>query len=160
MRKKIEIDEAELLRLKGKMSAQALANKFKVSKATMKRRLRELDGNATDKQVIAFSTKLEKLVADVPNDFCRKELLRAINLIRTRHAIPDSKRKENILNFLREYSPVPLEADEIAHATGLPKKEVETLLDQMVDENKILRSSRGGTMNRGRRKKFNYTILN
>lgn len=159
-RKKIDIDETQLLPLVGKASVQALAIKFKVSKSTMKRRLRELSESKTDKEVIAFSTKLEKLAAEVPNEFCRKEVLRAVNIIRTQHAIPDAKRKERILSFLREYAPIPLEPDEIAHAAGLHKSEVEGLLAEMVEANLIRRSTRGGKANSGRRQKFNYTIFN
>jgi DNA-directed RNA polymerase specialized sigma24 family protein len=163
LRKKIDIDIQEMLALKAlpkPWSNQRLANKCGVSKATIKRRLREASENSTDKNVIDFSTKLAKFAAEAPDGFCRKELLRAVNIIRTRHAIPDSKRKEIILGYLKEYAPVPLEPDEIAHATGLPKKEVETLLTEMVEAKQVKRGSRGGKQNSGRRTKFHFTVLN
>lgn len=160
MKTKKKIDLEQLDRLRGVNSVAALARKFGVSAATIKRRIRQLDKSGTDKTIIAFAAKIANLAKDAPNQYCRKEVWRAVNLLRTKHAIIPAKKKKIIAGYLSDFSGL-CEPGDVAVAVGFDASETARLLEEMAEDGIIERIThlrRGQPGQRGRTKMFLYKI--
>jgi predicted transcriptional regulator len=145
----IDFDFLKRLREKG-WSLDRLAARFGVSKSTIQRRLRT---NEPDREVLDFARRLQKLLAEVPNEYCRKELQRTIHHMRRCQAISEDQKHEKILHSLATGA---REVEEIAEDCGFSKRQTGDLLEQLIESGAVERRVRGGTLNRGRKMKFHY----
>lgn len=146
------------LQSKGK-SVGAIAQQLKVSERTIYRKLKK---HEPDAEVVAFAAKLEKLIAEVPNGLCRKELQRAINTMRTRLNISRDGRKTQIVEAIRTGAQT---VEDIAGDLGLTAEELHVyktdlieMLDELIAEKSIVKQLRGGVHNRGRKQKYIYLL--
>lgn len=148
-----DIADRDLLRLKqAGLSHAQVAIRLGVSKATIKRRWRRIVGGK-DPQVLAFARQLEIVRELAPTEYCRIELNRLINDIRTLGAASREAKQSKILESLDSGA---REIDEIAGECRLSRNEAVALLEDMISDGLVIRRSRGGALNRGRRQKFHY----
>jgi predicted ArsR family transcriptional regulator len=153
MRKKIELDVELLNRLRDKgVSHQGMAMRFGVSKNTIKR---ALGAPKTDPQVLTFAAKLARLVSEAPDDYCRKELNRAVAFLRSHRAPNKEVRYQKIIDSINSGA---REVEEIAEDCSLSKTETLELLGELIEQGKVESRDRGGTLNRGRKMKLHYFI--
>lgn len=118
----------ELLELRAKgFTRPKLAAYFGVSELTITRKLREDPTNQ-------FANKLARLVNDAPEGFCRQELKRLINELRTYKTSTIEEKKMKILNSLKSEAS---EIDEIADDCNLSETETLDLLKDLENEKKI-----------------------
>lgn len=158
MRKRKSIDLIELESLKNSgISNQALARKYKVSPATIKRRRREAAKTAIDFDIKDYARKLELLIAEAPNDSCKKLTTKLVNQIRTVVALSPERKKQIILNWMRN-NPYPVTAAEIAEGIKFLTQETARLLEEMVDENLAVRQEQTRSGQRSRTKNFYYRL--
>ena len=158
--KRVELDMNVLLKLHDNgngLSYQQLANRFGTSKATIKRRFKSSQVKPEkDTAVLSFAARLQELLPDVPNGSCKKELMRCIQTMRTRHAISRNEKKQLIVNSLKTGA---RELEEICEDTGFEKSDSVALLEEMATENLIVIRERGGVLNRGRKIKYHYFLI-
>lgn len=158
MRKKTALDAAELIRLKDekRLSLQALANRFGVSRATMQRRLSAARGEGEkDTEVMCSAAELERFARTVANPVVKKEIFSLVYLLRTRHAASVESKKKRIIAAVELGA---REIEEIADDCQMRSGEVLELLETMVAENRIEKRARGGLQNRGRKTKYHYFV--
>lgn len=142
-----------LIRLREKgVSLQGIADRFKVSKNTVKR---ALGAPKTDPKVLTFAAKLEKLVAEAPDGYCRKELNRTIWFLRTHRAASKDSKYQKIIDSINSGA---REVEEIAEDCRFSKLEAAQLLGELVEQGKVETRDRGGILNRGRKMKLHYFI--
>lgn len=152
----IEIDSASLIQLKQEtgLSVQALAIRFKVSTSTIKRKLKP-DQTDEQKEVSEFTARLAKLIAEVPDGYARRELNRAINKIRQHHSATTESKYQKVIESIRSGA---READEIASDCDFLIDDCRRLLDELIAAKRIIKQSRGGVLNRGRKTKYHYLL--
>lgn len=151
-----DVNTKLLLALKSEgKSNEYLARRFSVSKATIKRRLRKAKNNQTENQIISFAAKLAKLAAESPDGFCRREVFKLVNSLRTKHALSAEKKSEIILGFLRDGGTI-FEADEIAAETGLSQSDVIGLLEGLTEKGLVIKQKQLRAGRRGRTRSFFY----
>lgn len=102
-----------------------------------------------------FAKRLEEVGRDAPAGYCRDELNRLVNNIRSLHAVSDEEKKKRILHSIETGA---REAEEIADDCRFSLRETTRLIRVLTKEKRIEKKSRGGVMNRGRRMKFNYFL--
>lgn len=153
------IDEETLLSLRSRgWSVGRLANKFSCSVSTIKKKLKKLQPKEKDEAIMSFAAKLEVLAKDAPTGFCKKELMRQVNFLRTRYAVSRADKKELIVKtFIPE--DMPRDVEEISEDCGFPISDTLDLLSELVAENRVEARLRGGVHNRGRKKKHQYFLI-
>jgi len=157
------LDTSLLLALKKKgWSTQRLAIHFEVSPATIKRRLKKKEKR--DEKVMSFATLLEKFAREAPDGYCRKEIFRAVNLIRTRHSLTKDQKKRRICESIESGARTIHDiADDFGFQTQKEKamfgEELIPLLDELVAEQRILKRMQGGKNNSGRKVGYHYLPL-
>ena len=138
-------------------SRQQLANRFKVDKSTIKRLLRDKEEK---KDVLSFAAKLEALLAEVPDEYCRKELNRTINFIRTHSAM---SREDKQLMILSSLETGATELEEIVDDCDFQRsdiaEEIKELLEDLVKEGLVEKRERGGILNSGAGRKYCYVLV-
>jgi transcriptional regulator with XRE-family HTH domain len=146
------------LRSKG-ASLETLAIRFRVSRSTIQRKLKT---KVAAPEVLSFAAKLQRLVDEAPDGLCRKELLRSIHFIRTRHNVSRDGRKAQIIEAISTGAQT---IEDIADDCGLDKEqmivykeELLEIIDELIAEKRIVRRARGGIHNRGRKQKFIYLM--
>lgn len=143
-----------ILKLKEKKwSNKALAQRFNVSVRTI---CRAMSTHEPDEPTVDFANKLEKLRAEVPNEYCRKELNRTIHYLRTYQASSKSDKCRRITNAIADGA---RSLSEIAEESNLYKTEAEELIGEMVAEGKVEKRAPGGIANRGRKLKYQYYLI-
>lgn len=159
MPKVIEIDSEEINTLKRRgLSITRISIYFGVSKATIKRKLKKNDPekNESDREVLSFAAKLQKLVREVPNDYCRKEMNRLINDFRITQA---ASSEVKIARILEAVGTGAREIEQIAEEARLSESETLRLLDELIEKQRIVKRARGGVLNRGRKTLYHYYPL-
>jgi hypothetical protein len=154
LRQKKDISGEELKRLKEKgWSTERLRIHFKVSKSTIKRRLRELAG-VKQQNYMTLAMRLETIGRQAPPGFCREELNRLVSSIRT--MVSDEEKKKAILASIESGAWTVVE---ISDECRLMREDTERLLKILVLEGSVGAREPGGVMNRGRKKKFHFYLL-
>lgn len=125
-RSKINMNELEDLRANG-FSRPRLAKHFGVSESTIKRLLQ-------NDPVNQFANQLTFLVDDAPEGYCRNELKRLINDLRTYKTSTLEEKKSKVLTSLKSMA---CEIEEIADDCNLSEKEILDLLKDLENEKKI-----------------------
>jgi hypothetical protein len=152
LRLKKPIDAAELVKLKRSgWSSHRLAQHYKVSKATIKRRLRE--EMPKDKTYTDFANKLAEIAKDAPAGYCQDELRRLVNNIRTLRMLSEEEKQQRVLHSLATGA---REVEEIAEDCNFNREETVGVLKHLLTEKKVICKQRGGTLNRGRKMKFHF----
>ena len=128
----------------------ALADRFKVSCETIANLLKRAEPN---KPVSDFAAKLEKLRAEVPNDYCRKELEKTVEFLRTYQAASALEKCRRITEAVESGA---RSVAEISEDAKLYKEEAELLIAEMVADGRLIKRDQGGIHNRGRKQKFHY----
>ena len=121
------IDE---LRAEG-LSLQKVADRLEVSLSTIKRLTRE---TATDPLVLEFTKKLELLIAEVPDEYCAKEVRRTVHAMRRENINSDDRRYQLIIKAMETGAS---ELEEIAEDCFISEKEARQLLGEMVEKELI-----------------------
>lgn len=156
MRVPKDIPEEELQRLKNekRWSHRRLAIHFRVSESTIRRRLKT-DKPERDEKFMQFTNRLVAIAAEAPVGYCQKELLRLVHSLRIRNAMTDSQKKNLVTGSIQSGA---REVEEISEDCNFPIEETERVLELLVVERRVERRERGGVLNRGRRKKYHYTL--
>ncbi|HRJ90077.1 MAG TPA: helix-turn-helix domain-containing protein [Pyrinomonadaceae bacterium] len=153
---RLDIADRQLLEMKQRGYSHArIAIALGVSKATVKRRWRRIVGGK-DPEILEFARQLEIVRASAPTDYCRIELSRLINQIRTCHAASPEVKRTKIFKALLSGA---REIEEIAEECRLSRSEAETHLTVLIEARLVSKRARGGALNRGRRQKFHYVPL-
>lgn len=105
---------------------------------------------------MSFAVRLAEVGRDAPPGFCRDEVMRLVNNIRTKYAVPDDERKRRVVYSIATGA---REVDEIADDCQFSRGEIERLLKILIDEKVVEKRPRGGTLNRGRKMKFYYFLI-
>lgn len=151
----LDVDFIRALAVKG-WTRQQLADRFKVSKVTIKRLLRDRDEK---KEVLSFAAKVEALLSEVPDEYCRRELNRMINFLRTHSAMSRDDKQLMILSSLETGA---TELEEIVDDCDFQRsditEEIKDLLDDLVKEGLVVKRVRGGRLNSGAAMKYNYVL--
>lgn len=144
----------ELLDLRSQgLSSECLAQHFGVSKATVKRRLRKAEPR--DPEVVAFANRLAQIAAEAPPGYCRDELNRLINNLRTLRRARAGDRADMVLESIATGA---REIEEIAEDCNLTQRETFEILEKLLTENRVCKQPRGGIQNRGCKMKFHYLL--
>ena len=152
--KKIELDVELILKLRSKgVSRQAIATRFSVSLATIKRLLKDY---VQDPAVLSFARRLEKLVAEAPDEYCRKEVNRAVNFLRTQQAASRNSKFHKITEAIASGA---REIESIAEECGFSKRETLLLVGELINNDKVERRPRGGRLNGGSKQAFHYYLI-
>lgn len=156
MRKPIDLDDELIVELfDSGVSYQKLALRFGASRRTIQRRISEAKGKKkADPKVLTFAAKLAKLIAEAPDDYCRKELDRTINFLRTHQAANKESKYQKIIASINSWA---REIEEIAEDCSFSKAETLQLLGEMIEQGKIEARANVGVQTRGR-KKIHYHI--
>jgi predicted Rossmann fold nucleotide-binding protein DprA/Smf involved in DNA uptake len=93
-----------------------------------------------------FAAKLRKLLAEVPDDYCRKEINRTLSALYANRVASKAARYQKIISSILSGA---REVDEIAEDCGFPKQDTLQLLDELIAQEKVIRRERGGFLNRG-----------
>lgn len=124
----VKIDMNELFRLRDLGYSRAkLADHFGVSDRTVQNYLRYDPVNQ-------FANKLTSLIADAPEGYCRKELQKLINDLRTFKTSTIEEKKAKILKSLKSEA---CEIEEIAEDCALSETEVLDLLKDLQNEQRV-----------------------
>lgn len=143
-----------ILRLTAKdWTPRDLADRFKVSVEAITKLLESAEPNHP---VSAFAAKLEKLKAEVPNDYCRKELEKTVEYLRTYQAASVLEKCRRITCAVKSGA---RSIAEIAEDAKLHKDEAAQLIAEMVESGRLIKRAQGGINNRGRKQKFHYFTL-
>lgn len=143
-------EAAQELRDQG-LSVQEVADHFKVAKSTIKRLLRP---PALDKTVLDFTKRLEGLLSDVPDEYCAREVRRAINLMRTSGAWSEQAKHQKVIDSIRSGA---RELEEISEDCFYSKVETEKLLGELVSERRVEKRAVGASQN-SRQMKYHYFL--
>ena len=153
-KKPIDIEELKELKADGWSYAQ-LAVRYRVGKSTIKRRFKSEMRANKDAEVMEFAKKLQKLAAETPAGYCRAELMRLVNHIRTYQAMTAEQKRQLVLGSIESGA---REVEEIAEDCQFTKSETAQILDEMCELRLVEKRPRGGKLNRGRKMKFHWLI--
>lgn len=112
----------------GGLSLQQTADRLGASLSTIKRMLRE---SVTDTAVLTFTKKLEALIAEVPDEYCAKEVRRTVHAMR-RAKFNNNDRKYRLI--VKAMATGASELEEIAEDCFIAEKEAQQLLAEMIDK--------------------------
>lgn len=145
------ISNDALLDLKAKMSFGQISHKFSVSVATVKRRIKKIRSIEEAVETLNIIQRVTEMIHEVPVGYCRRELYLAISRMREHSkTFSDQQKKAQILFLLKNGE---CEISEIEKKLKFPRIEIESLLESLIDEDRVYKNKRGSHQNKGRKTK-------